>query len=118
MSLTRQDLNAIQRLIDNSCNRLETSLIKRIDELDDTLSMQMEHGLQEVRDQVNGLRSEMGGLRSEVDGLRSEVGELRSEVGDVKQVVQRTERVLLDEVDRNNQRDKAILKMRKSLHAV
>ncbi len=107
MSLIEQDLGAIKKLVDNSNSRL----FKRIDELDDTLSMQMEHGLQEVRDQVDG-------LRGEVSELRDQVGGLRGEVDGVKQVVERTERVLLDEVDHNNKQDKAILKIRKTLHAV
>lgn len=49
MSLTISDLKSIKDIVYTSENRL----IKRIDELDDTLSMQMEHGLQEIRDTVN-----------------------------------------------------------------
>ena len=53
MSLTTNDLKSIKDIVDTSANRLEVSFIKRIDELDDTLSMQMEHGLQEIHDTVN-----------------------------------------------------------------
>lgn len=48
MSLTTGDLKSIKDIVHSS----ETRLIKRIDELDDTLSIQMENGLQEVRDEL------------------------------------------------------------------
>lgn len=53
MSLTKQDLAAIEKLIKASNDSLEERLMARIDDLDDMLSMQTEHGLQEVRDQVS-----------------------------------------------------------------
>lgn len=48
MSLTSNDLKSIKDIVYTS----EIRLIKRIDELDDTLSIQMENGLQEVRDEL------------------------------------------------------------------
>lgn len=53
MSLTSSDLKSIKDIVDTSVNASETGLIKRIDGLDVTLSMQMGHGLQEIRDTVN-----------------------------------------------------------------
>ena len=53
MSLTSSDLNQIKEIVETSALATENRVIKRIDELDDSLSMQMEHGLQEIRDTVN-----------------------------------------------------------------
>ena len=98
MSLTNDDLRAVKNLIDGSIDervlpmfgKLESRLTKRIDDLDDSLSMQMENGLQEVRDQISS----------------------------VKETVERIERVQLVEIDRNNQQDQTIAKMRRALQAV
>ena len=85
MGLTKQDLAAIERLIEAS----ESRLIARIDDLDDVLSLQTEHGLQEIRDQLS----------------------------DVKEVVDRIESVQQAELERNDRQDFAIKQIRKSLHA-
>ena len=57
MSLTRNDLTAISHLINLSADglekRLTESIVERIDKLDDTLAIQTENGLQEIRDQVS-----------------------------------------------------------------
>ncbi len=53
MGLTSIDLNQIKEIVETSALATETRVIKRIDELDDTLSIQMENGLQEVRDQIS-----------------------------------------------------------------
>lgn len=89
MSLTTSDLKSIKDIVDTSANRLEVSFIKRIDELDDTLSMQMEQGLQEVRDQVS----------------------------EVKQIVNRIENVQLREITRVDGHETSIVNIRKALHA-
>ncbi len=56
MSLTKQDLASIEKLFKTSNDGLEERLIARIDDLDDVLSMQVEHGLQEVRDHVGAVK--------------------------------------------------------------
>jgi hypothetical protein len=89
MSLTKQDLNAIGKLIEASEHRLENRLIARIDELDDVLSLQMERGLQEIRDDIHA----------------------------VKSVVDRIDRVQQAEIIRNDRQDSDIKKMRKALHS-
>jgi hypothetical protein len=61
----------------------------RIDDLDDALSMQMEHGLQEVRDDISSLR----------------------------EVVDRIDHVQQAEVARNDRQDADIKHIRKNLHA-
>lgn len=43
MSLTKTDLNQIKEIVETTALATENRVIKRIDELDDTLSMQMEH---------------------------------------------------------------------------
>ncbi|HVX56265.1 MAG TPA: hypothetical protein VHA37_00910 [Candidatus Saccharimonadales bacterium] len=86
MSLTRQDLSAIQKLIETSERRLEAQLTARINDLDDVLSLQTERGLQAVRDQVHA----------------------------VKLVVDRIERVQQAEIARNNRQDTAITQIRKA----
>jgi hypothetical protein len=86
MSLTKQDLTAIEKLIEAS----ESRMITRIDDLDDVLSLQTEHGLQEVRDQI----------------------------ADVKEVVDRIARVQQAELERDDQQDAAINQIRQKLHAV
>lgn len=85
MTLTKADLTAITGLIEAS----ETRMIARIDDLDDTLSMQTERGLQEVRDQVVA----------------------------VKVVVDRIDGVQQAELERNDRQDAAIHQIRDSLHA-
>lgn len=97
MTLTKDDLAAIRTMIGDMINhssnsletRLEAKLVARIDELDDRLSMQTEHGLQEVRDQIQS----------------------------VKEVVDRIDRVQQAELERNDRQDATIHQMRKSLHA-
>lgn len=89
MSLTTSDLKSIKDIVDTSVSSSEARLIKRIDDLDDTLSMQVEHGLQEVRDQV----------------------------GEVKQIVNRIEKVQLREMIRVDGHETSIVNIRKSLHA-
>jgi hypothetical protein len=90
MSLTKQDLAAIEKLIKTFSNTLEDRLTARVDDLDDTLSMQTENGLQEVRDQVSA----------------------------VKEVVDRIDRVQHTELERSDRQETAISQIRKSLRAV
>ena len=89
MSLTRNDLKSIKDIVDTSVSASETRLIKRIDELDDTLSIQMENGLQEVRDQIF----------------------------EVQKTVNRMEKVQLREIIRVDGHETSIINIRKSLHA-
>lgn len=97
MSLTNQDLTAIKRLIDTANARLETRLIKRIDELDDTLSLQTAAGFNEVHKRINGLSTKLS---------------------HVEQTVGRIERVQQAELERNDKQDLGIQKIRETLHAV
>lgn len=55
MSLTSGDLRAINRLITSS----EKRMIQRINELDDTLSIQMAAGLEELHDKFNSLSDKL-----------------------------------------------------------
>jgi DnaJ-domain-containing protein 1 len=87
MSLTKQDLTAIEKLIQSSSDGLESRLIARIDDFDDTLSIQMEHGLLEIRDDISS----------------------------VKVVVDRIDRVQQAEITRNDKQDADIKQIRKSL---
>jgi|GEM_PF-3170915 len=48
--------DTVQPMLDG----LEARVIQRIDDLDDALSLQMEHGLQEVRDQISVLADTVG----------------------------------------------------------
>ncbi len=89
MSLTDQDLVAIKRLLDIANQRLETRLIKRIEELDDTLMIQTENGLQAIRDQV----------------------------GKVQATVDQIKRAQQAEQERNDRQDNGIKRIRKALHA-
>lgn len=89
MTLSKDDLAAISAMISDSSNGLEAKLVARIDELDDRLSMQTEHRLQEVRDQIQA----------------------------VKEVVDRIDRVQQAELERNDRQDAAIRRIRKNLHA-
>lgn len=97
-TLTQDDLAAIGELIDDRVPKImaeplmsmENRLLARIDDFDDVLSMQMERGLQEVRDQVSA----------------------------VKRVVDRIDQVQQAELARNDHQDEAIKKLRKNLHAV
>ncbi|MEK7594643.1 MAG: hypothetical protein AAB436_03335 [Patescibacteria group bacterium] len=82
MTLTKQDLQAIKSIVDESV---------------DESKIQTAAGFAELHDKFDYLEAE---------------------VSEVKQIVQRTERVLLNEVDRNNQQDKALLKIRNTLRAV
>jgi hypothetical protein len=108
-TLTKDDLAAIGELIDDRVPKImaepllsmENRLVARIDDLDDVLSLQMEHGLPEVHDQ----------LASVAAGLSSEISE-------VKTVVDRIDRVQQTELARNDHQDEAIKKLRKNLHAV
>ncbi|MGH7193824.1 MAG: hypothetical protein ACREJM_09865 [Candidatus Saccharimonadales bacterium] len=89
MSLTKQDLGAIGKLIEASGRRLENRLVARIDDLDDVLSLQVERGLQEVREDISALKT----------------------------VVDRIDQVQQTELARNDRRDADIKKIRKTLHA-
>lgn len=89
MSLTKQDLNAIGKLLEASIGASESRLIARIDDLDDVLSLQMERGLQEVR----------------------------NDIGSVKSIVDRIDRVQQAELTRNDRQDEDIKKIRKTLRA-
>lgn len=76
----------------------------RIDDLDDVLSMQMEHGLQEVRDQLTATNGQLSHVSREVSSI--------------KETVSRIERVQQAELERNDRQDEAIKQLRKNLHAV
>jgi hypothetical protein len=105
MTLTKDDLAAIEHLIDNSLEtKLETKLeaklqprfdafekriIMRIDDLDDTLSQQTAAGFSEVY----------------------------TKIADLQSTVDRIEQVQLAEIMRNDHQDQAIKKIRKALHA-
>ena len=89
MSLTKTDLNQIKEIVETSAHATENRVIKRINELDDTLSIQMENGLQEVRDQIF----------------------------EVQKTVNRMEKVQLREIIRVDGHETSIINIRKSLHA-
>lgn len=89
MSLTNNDLRSIKDIVDLSANRLKSSFIKRIDELYDTLSIEMENGLQEVRDQIT----------------------------EVQNTVDRIEKVQLREIIRVDGYETSIVNIRKALYA-
>lgn len=88
-------------IMEGRLQAMEDRLVARIDNLDDTLSMQMEHGLQEVRDQVTDVDKRLSG-----------------EISEIKRTVQRIDRVQQAELERNDRQDAAIYQIRKNLHAV
>lgn len=109
MTLTKDDLSAIAGLIDDRVPKImtepllamENRLLARINDLDDVLSLHMEHGLQEVRNQVATVYSN-----------------LDNELCEVKKVVDRIDRVQQAELARNDHQDEAIKKLRENLHSV
>lgn len=101
MVLTKNDLAAIGTLIEASEMRLENRVIARIDDLDDVLSLQMEQGLQEVRNQITAvdkrLSNEIAKLGNELAAVDERLGKelaavderLSKEMGEVKYIVSR-----------------------------
>jgi hypothetical protein len=90
MSLTKQDLTAIQHLIDTGNSRLETSLKRHFDEKIDGLSTDTAMAFNDVYPKLDA----------------------------IKDTVERIDRVQQTELGRNDNQDKAIKRMRENLHAV
>jgi hypothetical protein len=103
-TLTEGDLVAIGRVVDEKLDprleEFENRLMARIDDLDDTLSIQMEYGLQEVRDQLAAVHSKLSG-----------------EIAKVKVVADRIDHAQQAELSRNDRQDEDLKRIRKNLHA-
>src|SRR5687767_5915701 len=91
MSLTKEDLSAIQQLIEASERRLEQRLIARIDELDETISLQTAKGFDEVHTRID---------------------KVKAELSEVKHTVKRIEHVQQKEIKRVDQHDATIKHIR------
>lgn len=85
MSLTKDDIKAIKRLVDSSIDertqpmldkledrtfkrltRLETNLIERIDDTNDKLARQTAAGFVEVHDKIDGLSAQVDNIKQTV----------------------------------------------------
>jgi radical SAM superfamily enzyme len=97
MSLTKDDLKAIQNIIDTRVPIIIDERVQPIlEEFEERLKIQMETGLQEVRNQVSNLQASVNRIEVTVDSI---------------------ERVQQAELERNDKQDVAIKKIRKALHA-
>lgn len=101
MSLTQDDLRAIQHLIETSEQHLEQRLLPvilaRIDELDNTLSIQTAKGFEEVHTRID---------------------KIELELTEVKNTVKRIEKVQQKEIKRTDRHDAAIKHIRAVLRTV
>lgn len=115
MSLTKGDLKAIQSIIDTRVpviidERIPAIILPMFDQFEERLKIQIEAGLQEVRDQVNGLEDKFNSLEAKLNGVQATVSRIEVTVGSI-------ERVHYAELERNDRQDVAIQKIRKALHA-
>ena len=92
MSLTKDDLKAIQQLIETSekrlMERLTTQIIARINELDDTLSLQAGKGFNEMQHKIAAVDDHIGRVErivqaevSRIDQHETMFGKLRKAIG-------------------------------------
>jgi predicted nuclease with TOPRIM domain len=128
MSLTKGDLQAIKDLFDLS---FDERVPPMFDQFEERLKIQIEAGLQEIRDRVDGLDDRFSGLENRferlenrVDGLENKFAGLEHKVNGIQITVNRIEttvdsieRVQHVELERNDKQDAAIKKMHKALHA-
>lgn len=125
MSLTKSDLLAIKGLIQDS----ERRTIQRIDQLDDTLSMQMANGLSEVHEKIDevkydlegvktdlqGVKTDLENVKTDLEGVKTDLEGVKTDLDDVKQTVGRIERVQRAEIERSDEQSKTITAIKRKL---
>lgn len=103
MSLTKNDLKAIENIVD-----------KLIDESKQHTAA----GLAELHGKFDNLKTDFTDLKVEITSIHNEIGEIHNELNGVTHIVQRIERMQLNEIDRTNRQEKTVAKIRKTLRAV